>query len=258
MIDIAKKGISKYDVGFTNVNMDNKTFTVIEWIDKNHFKIKFEESGYETIVMRKELSNGRIRDIYTPYLYGIGYIGECNYHSNKKIHQTWRGMLERCYDEKRRHKNPTYEDCYVCEEWYNFSNFSKWYEENYYECNDEKMCLDKDILIKGNKIYSPQTCIFVPYRINELFTKSNKTRGNLPIGVSWKKKNNKFQVQCSILENGKKTMKYLGLYIDLNEAFQIYKQFKENYIKQVADEYKPYIPKGLYDAMYKYEVEIND
>lgn len=258
MINIAKKGISKYDVGFTNVNMDNKIFTVIEWIDEDHFKIKFEESGYETIVMRKELKSGRIRDIYTPYLYGVGYIGECNYHSNKKIHQTWRGMLERCYDEKKRHKHLTYEDCYVCEEWYNFSNFSKWYEENYYEVGNEVMCLDKDILYKGNKIYSPETCMIVPCRINELFTKTNKKRGNYPIGVSWKKKNKKFQVQCSVIEDGKKTMKYLGLYANAEEGFQVYKKYKEALIKQVADEYKSYIPKKLYNAMYNYKVEIDD
>ena len=255
---MARKGISKYDIGFTNINMDNKIFTVIEWVDKDHFKIKFEESGYETIVKRKELKSGRVRDVYTPYLYGVGYIGECNYHSNKKIYEIWRGMLERCYNEKERYRNPTYGDCRVCEEWYNFSNFSKWYEENYYEIDNEKMHLDKDILIKGNKVYSPQTCVFVPERINELFTKSNKVRGSYPIGVSWKKKNNKFQVQCSVIENGKKTMKYLGLYTNIEEAFQVYKEFKENYIKQIADEYKPYIPEKLYNAMYNYEIEITD
>ena len=110
---MARKGISKYDIGFTNINMDNKIFTVIEWVDKDHFKIKFEESGYETIVKRKELKSGRVRDVYTPYLYGVGYIGECNYHSNKKIYEIWRGMLERCYNEKERYRNPTYGDCRV-------------------------------------------------------------------------------------------------------------------------------------------------
>lgn len=252
--------IVKYDIGFTNINMDGKIFSIIEKIDNDHFKIKFKESGYETVSMRKEIKNGRIKDVYVPSIYGVGYLGEGKY-SNKydnKLYETWRSMLKRCYDETQRHKNPSYADVTVCEEWYNFQNFGKWYEENYYEVEGEKMCLDKDILIKGNKTYSPETCIFVPQRINELFTKTNKNRGKYPIGVSWKKKNKKFQVQCSVIENGRKTMKYLGLYTDIEEAFQVYKEFKENLIRQTANEYKDKIPKELYEALYNYKVEIND
>ena len=250
----------KYDIGFTNINMDNKVFTIIELVDKDHFKIKFEESGYETIAMRKELKNGRIRDVYTPYIFNLGYLGEGKYSNkyDKKLYETWRGMFKRCYDEENRHKNLTYKDCEVDDIWFNLQNFGKWYEDNFYQIEGEKMCLDKDILVKGNKIYSPNTCIFVPKRINELFTKTNKNRGKYPIGISWKEKNKKFQVQCSVVENERKTMKYLGLYTDLNEAFKVYKDFKENYIKQVADEYKDKIPKKLYEAMYSYKVEIND
>ena len=61
-------------------------------------------------------------------------------------------------------------------------------------------------------------------------------------------------------ENGKSKLKYLGLF-PLNrpfQAFTCYKQFKENHIKQIADEYKDLVPEKLYEAMYKYEVEIND
>ena len=155
-------------------------------------------------------------------------------------------------------KNLAYKDCEVDDIWFNLQNFGKWYEDNFYQIEGEKMCLDKDILVKGNKIYSPNTCIFVPKRINELFTKTNKNRGKYPIGISWKEKNKKFQVQCSVVENERKTMKYLGLYTDLDEAFKVYKDFKENYIKQVADEYKDKIPEILYKAMYKYKVNIND
>ena len=117
------------------------------------------------------------------------------------------------------------------------------------------MALDKDILIKGNKIYSPQTCIFVPKRINTLFTKRQNDRGELPIGLHINN-NNKIVARCNTLNE----RKYLGSF-SLNEpfkAFTCYKNFKENYIKQVADEYKDYIPTELYEAMYRYEVEIDD
>ena len=116
------------------------------------------------------------------------------------------------------------------------------------------MTLDKDILIKGNKIYSPNTCIFVPQSINTLFIKSDKSRGNLPIGVYYKKQNKKYIAQCKI--NNEK--KYLGSFDTSEEAFQAYKQFKEHYIKQIADEYIELIPQELYDAMYNYEVEYED
>ena len=168
-------------------------------------------------------------------------------------------MLIRCYEPYTINKYPTYIEVIVCKEWHNFQNFAKWYEENYYEIGKGKMHLDKDILFKGCKIYSPKTCIFVPERINYLFIKSNAIRGEYPIGVSWYKTSNKFRVQCKILdkENNRKVI-HLGYYTTSEEAFLAYKVFKENYIKQVADEYKKLIPQKLYEAMYKYEVEIND
>ena len=89
-----------------------------------------------------------------------------------------------------------------------------------------------------------------------MFTKSDKARGEYPIGVSFHKKYNKLIVRCNI--NNK--TKHLGMFElnQVNKAFLTYKNFKENYIKQVADEYKDLIPTKLYEAMYKYEVEITD
>ena len=174
--------------------------------------------------------------------------------SGNKIAYTWNGMLKRCYDEKEIKKHPTYRDCEVCEEWHNFQNFAKWYNENYYEIDGEIMCLDKDILFKNNKVYSPKTCIFVPERINSLFVKCNSKRGNYPIGVSWHKQKQKYVARLWTKEK----RVWLGLFDTPEDAFCTYKEAKEKYIKQVADEYKDRIPKKLYDAMYRYKVEITD
>ena len=133
-----------------------------------------------------------------------------------------------------------------------FSNFEKWFNDNYYEIENEQMELDKDILIKGNKIYSPENCIFVPHNINTLFVKNDKKR-NCLIGV-FKLKENKYTSKISTM-NGRKQ---LGTYNTEIEAFNAYKKAKEDYIKEVADLYKDKIPQKLYDAMYKYEVEITD
>lgn len=122
------------------------------------------------------------------------------------------------------------------------------------------MCLDKDILYKGNKVYSPKNCVFVPEKINILFIKSNKSRGGYPIGVSYHKQNRKFVAKCSIYDfkENKQKLIYLGCYDTPEKAFKAYKQFKEKHIKKVADYYKDKIPNKLYQAMYDYEVEITD
>ena len=196
-------------------------------------------------------------------IYDIGYYGEGKYKARKNNNEMtiqyryWFNMIQRCYSEKELNRNKTYENVTVCEEWHNFQNFAKWFDDNYYEVDGERMNLDKDILIKGNKIYSPETCVFVPQRINVIFTKRQNGRGSLPIGVRYM--NKKFQARCNVkYKNEKSKSVNLGTYDNVYEAFNEYKKFKEKYIKEVADEYKSKIPKKLYDALYIYEVEITD
>ena len=164
-------------------------------------------------------------------------------------------MIERCYSDDIHNKRPTYKECTICNEWLYYSSFKKWYNENYYEIENEKICLDKDILYKGNKIYSPETCVFVPNDINTLFTKHDSKRGDYPIGVTYLNKNNKYRARCKY---GKGESIYLGSFDTPEEAFYEYKEFKEKVIKNIAEKYKNKIPKKLYDAMYRYEVEITD
>ena len=120
------------------------------------------------------------------------------------------------------------------------------------------MCLDKDILYKGNKVYSRETCIFVPKRINSLFVKRDNDRGNSPIGTTPNSSGN-YQVQCW---NGHGKYIYLGSYSTKEEAFRIYKQYKEKVIKETIDSYEGKIPEPFYsrlkEAMYNYKVEITD
>lgn len=159
-------------------------------------------------------------------------------------------MLERCYSKEFHKTHPTYKDCEVCEEWLNFQNFATWYIDNYYVVENQTMCLDKDILYKGNKIYSPDTCIFVPQEINTLFVKRNKSRGKYPIGVYYSKEKNKYRSMLG------KT--HLGYFDTPEGAFNVYKKAKERHIKEIADKYKCDIPKKLYEAMYEYKVDIID
>ena len=135
---------------------------------------------------------------------------------------------------------------------------AEWIENNYYEVPGEIMCLDKDILDKGNKIYSRDRCIFVPKRINNLFVKRDTDRGDCPIGMSLTSSGN-YVVQCN---NGYGKLDYLGTYSTKEEAFQVYKVYKEKVIKETIDSYEGIIPEPFYSrlktAMYNYEVEITD
>ena len=150
-------------------------------------------------------------------------------------------------------KTPSYKDCEVCEEWHNFQNFAKWYDENYYEVKGEKTQIDKDILIKGNKIYSPDKCLFVPQKINLLFVKGSGG-SHLPIGVGECKRTGKYIAR--LRKNG--TYVTVGRYDNPCEAFLAYKKEKEEYIREMALTYKQLIPTKVYEAVINYKIEIND
>ena len=207
---------------------------------------------------------GLIKCPYEKRYYRIGYLGEGKYKMSEngkhtRVYDTWKSVLQRCYDKKYHEKRPSYSNCQVNEKWHNFQNFAKWYEENYYEIEGERMCLDKDILIKHNKIYSIETCIFVPNTINLLFVKNDNKRGKSLIGTTLLE-NGKYKAQCNLLnpETGKSKKEYLGLYDTQEKAFEVYKHYKEKNIKEVADYFKGQIPYKLYQSLYNYIVEIDD
>ena len=214
-------------------------------------------------VIYQNFKNGNIKCPYEPRTFGIGCIGEGKYKGKEngethKYYVIWVSMLQRCYDPKYQERYPTYNRCKVEEEVLNFQHMCEWLDENYYEVPGEKMHLDKDILCKGNKVYSRETCIFVPERINLLFVKRDNNRGDNPIGVEDLPSGN-YRVRCS---NGFGKQIDLGVYPTKEEAFKVYKEYKEKVIKETIDSYEGKIPEPYYTrlktAMYNYEVEITD
>jgi hypothetical protein len=127
---------------------------------------------------------------------GVG-INDLLTSSTTKAYSTWYNMIRRCYPPQNQIRNYTYIGCTVCDEWLVFSNFKKWHDENY----REGFHLDKDILIEDNKVYSPDTCVFVPQYLNSLLTDSRKARGECPVGVSramtHRQKTPTYTAQCS-------------------------------------------------------------
>lgn len=170
-------------------------------------------------------------------------INDLDGEEQSKAYRIWCCMISRCYS-----KNGgvgTYYECSVCEEWRFFSSFKDWFDSKYVE----GYCLDKDILIKGNKIYSPDTCCFVPAIINAIFKKYHK-KTSLPTGIS--KKYNRYVARYK----GKTIMSSTSL----KEAFRSFKKAKEAYIKTIAKDYysKGMIDSNVFDAMMNYQVEFND
>lgn len=210
-------------------------------------KVIFKNRQYHDIL------KGRVKNPYYRSVYGVGYLVIGIYKMSEngkdtKVYKTWAGILQRCYSDSYHKKQPTYKDCEICQEWECFQNFAAWHEENWKAYMDSTWDLDKDILVKGNKIYSPSTCCFVPDKINSSFVKRQNYRGNLPIGVT--KKGKKFQVECN--------SNNLGIKDTPEEAFELYKIIKEKEIKELADEYIGLISDACYQAMYNYQVEITD
>ena len=244
-------------VGETGYNNKNELMKIIEYNTYRDIVVEFQDEYKSCIhTSYQKFKDGSVSNPYSNTKRGEYKIGECGRGNkkNKMSYWYWNAMISRCHDNYLLEKEPTYKQCTICEEWKEYSSFDKWFNENYYEIENEKMELDKDILFKGNKIYSPETCIFVPKNINLLFVKSDAKRGDYPIGVNYNKRSGKFVARCG--EYGKRVN--LGTFRTPEEAFNVYKSEKERYIKEVADLYKDRIPQKLYEALYKYEVEITD
>lgn len=252
-------------IGIQKLNNQGCLMKCIEYNGYYNVVIEFQdEFKYRTKINWGEFNKGEIRNPYFKQIFGVGMTGikypvKIN-NKNTKEYSTWYNMLRRCFDKKVKERNSTYKDVTCCKEWLLFENFYEWLhsQENFDKwINLNRSDIDKDILIKGNKIYSPDTCCLVPHNINGLFCKSNATRGNLPIGVRLNK-NKSYTAECCI--NNNNSQKFLGDYDTPEEAFYVYKEFKENLIKQIAqEEYnKGNITKKCYDAMMNYQVEITD
>ena len=238
---------------------------VVEYKSHNDIIVEFEDNyHYRKHAQWTSFINGSIKNPYYPSVYNVGITGAKyplidDVGKDKKEYKLWSSMIHRSHLLKYNENFPTYKDIICCKEWLLYENFYEWLHS---QENFEKLMyikdieLDKDILIKGNKIYSSDTCCLVPHNVNTLFIKSDKTRGKYPIGVTYKTRDSVFEVQCNI--NGKET--YLGRSKTPEEGFLIYKNFKENLIKQIAqEEYdKGNIIKKCYEAMMNYQVEITD
>jgi len=165
-------------------------------------------------------------------VYGVGindYDGNISVHGkHMKSYKCWLRVLERCYDTTYKTKNPTYKDVVICDEWIRFTAFKEWFDVNYVEGYE----IDKDILVQGNKVYSPDTCCFVPRRINTLLLNKQRTNTNGFIGV-YRNSDNIYKAFMQM--DGKQ--KHIGYFNTAEEASAAYIKAKTKYATEVVTEY---------------------
>ena len=261
--------------GETNISNEGCIMKIIEYNGANDIIVEFQDKyRYRVHTEYNNFKKGVCKNPFFPSVFGHGYLGTDKNNNVPKTYESkddkniftweydkWKSMLKRCFDNKFKEKYPTYKDVVCCNRWLCFAYFLEDLEilkQEYNWSEDEKLNLDKDILNKNNKIYSLENCVLVPNYINLLFIKNNAKRGKYPIGVYYNKQYKKYQARCHI--NGK--YKNLGLYNTSEQAFNSYKQAKEQEIKRIANEC---VEKGfmtensrLYKAMIEYKVEIDD
>lgn len=218
--------MEEYSIGSIYKNTQQSEFIIKDILDYKKLKISFVGYEGELIISCNQMKERRFKNPYLPSVFGIGYLGIGKYHTRANNKPTycyicWKHMMERAYDPKYHIKFPTYTNVTICNDWHNFQNFAEWFEINYIEGYH----LDKDLLQTDitNKIYSPNTCVFIPDFLN-YFIKSNLLASNTSgyTGVTYDKPSKKWMV--TIYDYNRKVNKNLGRYKNIEDAIIVYKK----------------------------------
>lgn len=206
---------------------DDSEECILEFINS----VDYRPDGWEPKWMKKSM-------------FGIGYLGCSDVDVQGTIYRKWANMMQRCYSEVTHKLKPYYKNCRVCEEWWNFSNFREWYRENIIE--GRQFDLDKDILVQGNNVYSPNTCALVTHYANTVFQ-----RRGIETNIVQCVTTGKFNASATIL--GK--IKEIGAYETREEAERQLLLYRKEFINQFAKKNRNKVPNKVYEAMVKWNTE---
>ena len=237
-------------------------FKIVKCNDSKNVEIQFLKTGFETVVQLGHIKSGKVKDKHLPSVYGVGVVGT-KYLSTingvqTKEYDLWKSMLRRCYSDNSKKKQPTYKDCEVSDNFKYYEHFYEWCNKQIGFDNDgngNPFHLDKDLLVKGNKVYSEDSCVFIPADVNLVLTKREASRGEYLIGVCWHKKDKVFVAKVN---KNKGKSEHLGSFKTELEAFEAYKQAKESFVKEQAGKWKDQIDPRAYNALMNYTVDIDD
>ena len=245
-------------VGKVCKSLNSGDFKIVKYNDNRNVEVQFLKTGYEATVELVQVKRGNVKDPYLPSVCGVGILG-AKYPITinsilTKEYTLWCSMLKRCYSNAYKKRQPTYEGCEVSNNFKSYEYFYEWCNKQI-GFNNKDWQLDKDLLTKGNKVYSENTCIFIPAEINLLLVKREALRGTHPIGVRWHKRDKAFVAKVN---KNKGKQEFLGYFNTELEAFNAYKVAKEAFVKEQAEKWKSQIDPRAYNALMSYEVNIDD
>ena len=245
-------------VGKVCKSLNSGDFKILKYNDAKNVEIQFLKTRYCKVAEMKNVRNGYVKDPCSPSIYGVGILGT-RYPISEggvktKEYVLWQSMLVRCYSDVLKKRCPTYEGCEVSDKFLYYEYFYEWCNKQIGFSNKD-WHLDKDLLVKGNKLYSENTCVFIPSEINTLLTKREASRGENLIGVCWSKTHKAFRAM--VCKNRGKP-EHLGYFKTELEAYNAYKVAKESFVKEQANEWKSQIDDRAYNALMNYEVNIDD
>lgn len=246
---------SRFNVGDV---LTNKVYGDYEITSKDggRISVRFYNTNYECAFDKATIYSNRVKDYTHPNVFGIGYLGEPTVNDCDPIKMTiirlWRGIFNRCYDINKLNERATYRDCIISPEWYNQVNFKNWclsqMNAGFYQQGWE---LDKDLLVRGNKVYGPDTCCFLPERLNQLQQVKKDSEYNWLPGVNYDKSRGKFKSEV----NFDGVRHYLPRRETEMESFLDYKQLKEKLVREDADNWKDKIQPKAYEALKNYSLD---
>jgi len=233
-----EKKYNRSHIGETHItksSLGGYTLKVIDASSKPGY-CKIQIKNWIKEVVYTHVKNGVVKYPYHPTVFNIGYLGEGIYTKTAKCYRVWQGMLERCYSNSCQENHPSYKGVTVCEKWYNYQNFAEWfYKKSNYQ---EGWHLDKDLLSGDNKLYSPETCIFIPQALNSFMTNKQVTNTSGYTGVSKIRNSTKFKAQ--IKKNNK--VYHLGNFTSKIIARIVYLKARSDYALEWQQNMKNKLP----------------
>lgn len=240
-------------VGQIYINRQGSEIKVLEYENSTRILVEIGKTKYQQYVHAGNLISLNVHDNYAPSVAGRGIFGDAVVDVKSQVYTSWAGMFKRCYTfyEDKPRARINYEGCEVHEDFTYLPDYIDWYNNQIVQ---PKWHLDKDLLVPGNKIYSPNTCVFLPRALNTFLTIRGNARGPYPIGVTYHERLDKYEARCN--RDGK--IVYLGLHLNPEDAFAAYKEEKENYAKDLAKRWDGVIDSRACEALMNYRVSIED
>lgn len=222
--------LKDFNVGDVYKSRSFGDMEVISNESSRNVSIKFLNTGNILHgLQRGNVKRGDVKDILSPTVEGVGFLGTTREVSKLPAYHCWKHMIVRCYSKNYHSTRETYSDCSVADSWKNFTVFEKWYNENHIDGYH----LDKDLLVQGNRVYSEETCCFIPSWVNSLIVEKSKIVEGCEAGVTRRKK------KGTNVYNGLYNVQYAGVYLNrtnsLEEANSLYKEFKKLHFELLAD-----------------------